>query len=456
MTAGRYLTSHENAPLGSARMPIKLRAFVFLFALFLFVLPIPGTIAIRNVLLLSLLGLVVLLWRECDLATWFKTQRARRLLFWLGMLTLWLLLQAVWLSDETGWVLKEIRGQWLPALLAGSLGAAAVLIGLHHGLSRQRLLAGLVLVFLAQVVFSLLATLPAFLETGAFPQGKTLLTAGKLEISYWNNLLLAFLAVDGLSRWRYRQAITALPLLVLVAGILLAILSNMAFGARNGIIGSGMLLFSLALLVLWRERQRIGTGKALGFVASAIALMGLLAWANYQLDPRWMQFEETAQIAWHGEGDAWCHPDSASFPLLRSGEPVEASAYLRIAWIRAGFDLVAEYPYGVGYGRNAFGHALRKTTNTQLGHSHSGLLDWTIGVGLPGLLLWLGFLSWLVVLGIKRYFVRKDPAGLILAFVVGGFFGRMLLDSINRDHMIVVFFLVVFILVTLPEEPVPQ
>lgn len=437
-------------------MPVRLLAFGFLFAMLLFVLPIPGTIAIRNILLLSLLGLVVLLWRECDLASWFKMRCARRLLFWLGILTLWLLLQAVWISDETVWALKEMRGQWLLALLAATLGAAAVLIGRHCGISRQRLLAGLVLIFLAQAVFSLLATLPAFLAAGDFPEGKTMLTAGKLEISYWNNLLLAFLAVDGLSRWRYRQAVTALPLSVLVAGILLAFLSNLAFGARNGIIGSGMLLFSLALLVLWRERQRIGTGKAVGFVASAIALTGLLAWANYQLDPRWMPFEETAQIAWHGDSDAWLHPESASFPLLGSGESVEPSAYLRIAWIRAGLDLVAEYPYGVGYGRNAFGHALRKTMDTQLGHSHSGLLDWTIGVGLPGLLLWLGFLSWLVALGIKRYFVGKDPAGLILAFVVGGFFGRMLLDSINRDHMLVVFFLVVFILVTLPEEPVPQ
>ena len=38
---------------------MKIRAFEIAFALFLFVLPIPGTIALRNVLLLALLLLMV-------------------------------------------------------------------------------------------------------------------------------------------------------------------------------------------------------------------------------------------------------------------------------------------------------------------------------------------------------------------------------------------------------------
>ncbi|MDP3538055.1 MAG: O-antigen ligase family protein [Azonexus sp.] len=323
--------------------------------------------------------------------------------------------------------------------------------------SRKKLLGGVILVFLAQAVFSLIVTLPDFLANGVFPQSKTALTAGKLEISYWNNLLLAFLAVDALSRWLYRQSLSALPTPLIIFGILTVFASNLAFGARNGMIGSLILLSSLALLVIWHERKRIGSAKAVGFVGGAILVIVTLSWANYQLDPRWVGFKETAQIAWQpAASDVWLHPDGAVMPKLKSGEPVEASAYFRIAWIRAGLDVIADYPWGVGYGRNAFGHALRKTMETRLGHAHSGLIDWTIGVGVPGLILWLGFLSWLVVLGIRRYFIRQDPAGLILTFAVSGFFGRMLLDSINRDHMLMVFFLVLAILVSLPEEPVKQ
>lgn len=434
---------------------MKFPAFGIAFALFLFVLPVPGTIALRSSLLLLLLASFFLFRDQFQINTRITRRHVTHLLAWLALISLGLLVQAVLVSDETRWALKEISSQWLPAVLTAIVGLGAVATAGGSGMSRQKLLGGLVLVLLAQTVFSMLATMPEFLAKGAFPQAKTTFTAGKLEISYWNNLVLAFLAVDGLSRWRYRRSITALPSAVIVSGIGIVFLSNLAFGARNGMIGSLILLSSLALLVLWHERQQLGVARTIAFVGGAVALIGALGWASYQLDPRWRTFEETAQLAWQGEeNNVWLHPDGAVMPNLKSGQPVEASAYFRIAWIRAGLDLIADHPWGVGYGRNAFGHALRKTTETRLGHAHSGLIDWTIGVGVPGLLLWLGFLSWLIWLGLRRYFIGRDPAGLILTFVVGGFFGRMLLDSINRDHMLMVFFLILAILVALPDEPV--
>jgi hypothetical protein len=430
------------------------RFFSIFFGLFLFVLPIPGTIALRQVLLLGLLALLVLLWHQSRKRLSIPVRGVGALLLWLAILSAWLIIQACWISEESPWALDELGSQWLPALLAAAVGIGVVLVH-ADGLSRKKLLAGIVLVFLAQTVFSLLVTLPDFLANGAFPQGTTTLTAGKLELSYWNNLLLSFLVIDVLARWLYRQSLSALPTPLIVGGIFAVFVSNLAFGARNGVIGSILLLSSLALLVIWHERKKIGSAKAVAFLGGAVLLVSTLASLNYHLDPRWSRFTETARIAWNpAASDAWLHPDDALLPQLASGVPVEASAYFRIAWIRAGVDLVADYPWGVGYGRNAFGHALRKTMETRLGHAHSGLIDWTIGVGIPGLILWLAFMIWAAALGIRRYFVAHDPAGLVLTFVVGGFFGRMLLDSINRDHMLMVFFLIVAVLVALPEEPV--
>lgn len=435
---------------------MKIRAFAAIFSLFLFVLPIPGTIALRNTLMLLLLGLLVPLWRQCNFTVYLRESNVRGLFFWAGILTAWLFLQAGLISEESSWAFREISGQWLSAMLSIPVGIGVVLVARHQNISRQKLLAGLMLIFLAQTLFSLLVTLPDFLATGIFPQSKTLLTAGKLEISYWNNLILAFLAVDGLSRWLYDRPISALPRSVLFGGIVLVLASNLAFGARNGIIGSMLLLFSLVVLVLWRERRRIGIKKVFGFVLSAILLTIFLAWFNYQNDTRWKYFGETASLAWSGKSDVWRNPNGATYPKLPSGEPVEASAYMRIAWIKAGLSLIVDYPLGVGYGRNAFGHALRKTAPSTLGHAHSGLIDWTVGTGVPGLVLWLSFLGWLGWLGVRRYFSGRDPAGLILVFVVGGYLGRMFLDSVNRDHMLIVFFLTLAVLVTLPEEPVSQ
>mgnify|MGYP001765443948 CR=1 FL=1 len=438
-------------------MPVMSRVLGLAVVLLLFVLPIPGTIALRHGLTLLALGLILLLWRSMHPLRADSSAKMLHMAGWLTVITLWILLQAGLFSEESRWAFKEITNQWLPALIAALIGWFAVICARASGLSQERVLGLIVLVFLAQAVFSLVSTFPDFLSTGAFPQSKTRWTAGKLEISYWNNIALAILAVDLLSRWRYRQQVTNLSLLVVGAGVLLLLMSNLAFGARNGIIGSIMLLVSLGVLVAWRERRRIGIAKTLALFLVASVLASLMAFGSLKLDPRWASFKETAAIAWDIKShDAWLDPDNRPLPSLASGQPVEASAYLRISWIRAGIDLVADYPMGVGYGRNAFGHALRKTQETRVGHAHSGIIDWSVGTGLPGLVLWLGMIGSIIWIGLRRYFDRQDPTGLIVAFVAGGFLGRMMLDTINRDHMLMVFFMMLAILISLPERPVKE
>lgn len=425
-----------------------------LLTVFLFVLPIPGTIALRYGLLLCLVvATLVLAGRERSV--WrHRVSALRPFIAWHGVLLAWFLGQAVLISPERAWALKEIRGQWLPAVICAVVGfGVALLPRLDRDLTRERVLTYVVMGLGAQTAFSILVTLPDFLAIGAFPQGKTNWTAGKLEISYWNNLLLAFLAVDILSRWRYRVRQTDLHLGWVVGGIFLVLSSNIMFGARNGIMGSLLLLFSLFLVVMWRERQALGSQQAIAFLFLTVTLVGLLGVSSYVTDSRWQRFAETAALAWQIEHhDAWLNPDDGEYPKTTSGTEVDPSAYLRIAWIRAGLDLIVDHPLGIGYGRNAFGHALRLAQETRLGHAHSGAIDLTIGVGVPGVLLWLGFLGWMTWQGGRRYFQRNDALGLITVFVTGGFFGRMLLDSINRDHMLMLFFLISAMLLALPER----
>jgi len=436
---------------------MAIRIFWIALYAFIFILPVPGTIALRHVLLLVLL--VTLVWATYGLRRSSPppvSTEMRQFLLLLVALTFWLFAQAFWISEETSWAMKEISGQWLPALLAAIVGLGTGHFVRQSVLARKALLSRLILAMMVQLVFSLLATLPEFLQLGAFPQGKTLLTAGKLEISYWNNMLLALLAVDGFSRWLHQRPLSTLPRSFLWTGILLVFVSNLAFGARNGIIGSLALLFSLTGLVFWKECKQLSAPKAGSFVAGMLMLIGLVAWSNYHFDVRWKSFEQTAAVAWHIENNTvWLHPDAPP-PLLASGQPVEMSAFLRISWIHAGLKLIAERPLGVGYGRNAFGHSLRKTIGTRLGHSHSGLIDWTVGVGIPGLILWTAFCGWLFWIGARRYVVFRDPIGLVLVFLVGGFFGRMLLDSVNRDHMLVLFFLIVALVLSQPDDSLPQ
>ena len=186
-------------------------------------------------------------------------------------------------------------------------------------------------------------------------------------------------------------------------------------------------------------------------VGGAVALLLVSGFAtfNYQGDSRWQVFSESAAAGWDIDHNrAWIDAKHNPWPLLSNGEGVDNSAYLRVAFIHAGLRLIAEDPLGVGYGRNAFAHALRQTQEAYVGHSHSGFIDLTIGGGVPALLLWLAFVISLMVIGGQSYFRDGSSHGLMLFFLTTGYSGRMLLDSVNRDHMLQIFLFFVGYLLT--------
>ena len=98
--------------------------------------------------------------------------------------------------------------------------------------------------------------------------------------------------------------------------------------------------------------------------------------------------------------------------------------------------LVRQHPLGIGFGRSAFGHGLKAKYGEGSGHSHSGLLDLAIGVGVPGALLWLGLIVILMRLTWKQYRATHSYVALLLLLVLTDYGARMVLDSIIRDHML--------------------
>jgi O-antigen ligase len=200
------------------------------------------------------------------------------------------------------------------------------------------------------------------------------------------------------------------------------------------------MLMGLLFVVLYYRRNRARIGKpALAAVgALVVAGVALSAYLGVHSDPRWRSFQETIPIALDTRTHkAWLDVEKYPLPRLSNGRPVRESNYLRIAWLKEGSLLVLEHPLGVGFGREAFEVGLRQKYGEGRGYTHSGILDLAIGAGIPGAVLWLGFLGTLFLAAWRRS--ASGPHGyhsLLLVFLVADFGSRMFIDSIIRDHML--------------------
>ena len=421
-------------------------AFALALAL-LFVWSLPGTIALRWLLLLGALAVLAL---GCTRQDWRRIGRAAALpgLLVAG-LALWLLGQATWLAVEPAWSLDELRGQWLPALLA-------LLLGLLLAARVAWPATAIVLVFAAQAAIAVGHSIWHWFVHGQLLTQLVPLTGGKLEMSFVLNLLLAFVTVDLFCRISGRSPLLRLPPAA-VAGILaLALAGSLLAGARNGVIGILFLSFSAVSLFVFDQRRRLGPLRTLAAAAAIVASLAAFTTVSYRADPRWQTFAATAPIAWDiDRHQTWLDASLHPWPKLNSGRDVEYSAYTRIAFIHGGLRLIAEHPLGYGYGRNAFAHALRQRyPEARLGHAHSGWIDLGVGGGVPALLLWGGLLAGLMWRGWRAFFRHGNGHGLALFFLATGFAGRMVLDSVNKDHMLQMFLFLAGLLLVLAREPV--
>ncbi len=435
-------------------MRLLLIASLILAGILFAVWPIAHTISLRDLLLvLNLLFLGYIVFRVRLPHWWHRLQWP---LAAFTALTLWILAVALFVSDETAWALGEIKSQWLKAALALA-GGGLLALSVRHDAARARIP---VLIFLAvlaaHVLYVDVVSAKGFFDCLTTPipcEAVTRriggLTDGPDKSNYLTNMLLGLLLAEAFIRVTYRRRFLMLPNAVLAAVALAALFSVYAESVRNGIVELSFVLLVCAVLFGLENRRRFGRPALMLVVPLLIVVPTVFGYLSIKSDTRWGTFFETIPLALDTDANRqWINLNRKDELRLPGGESVDWSNYMRIARIKAGAELTLENPLGVGFGRNAFGHAVLKKYGENSSHSHSGLIDLAVGTGLPGTLLWLGFLGSLLVFGWRRFRDTHDYCALALLFLVTGFGVRMVLDSTIRDHMLQMFlFLAAFLAV---------
>lgn len=397
-----------------------------------FVSPIPHTTGLRNLFLLGLIVMLAILWRKGRPAapSFVAVSRQAEILA-IGMLTLWMVVQILFGAVDRSASFGDFFGEWLGSLLVACLG-----FSLARRLADQEsfdcsitLVAGIVVALFAHAAWMLVYQTVQLMQTGRYELGSTPF-ANYASLSTPINMAFALLASDFAARWTASGKLFPWSGRITQALLFFTAVAVVAVKARNGVITVFAVLLLLGVLVAWLEWRRTKTHK--GTFAALLVLVlaaGLFA-INFRSDPRWATFAETVAIAWDIKAHkAWLDKEKYPLPSLSSGESVEASAYDRIAWARVALEGIASRPFGFGYGVGAFGRYVEDTYDLKNAvSSHSGLLDFTLASGIPGLALFTAFCALLFRRGWLAW-IAGNPWGLALILTLANFCFRIVLDG---------------------------
>jgi hypothetical protein len=427
------------------------------FVLLLFIYPVPHTISLRYLLLLGAIGLFGYLAIKHGDFSIFRRLGLATLLF--VALCVWIVFGAVFISDDPRESLSEIRGQWLLTVVSLMTGTAAGIAAQVKPFIRLRLLQAIVLVFAIHVLIVDIQALWSVVMSGTFTLRAQGLTDGPDKASFLTNMFLAFLLSELFLRLTGKSRTFRINNGLFAGVLVLTLFSLYAEGTRNAVLA--LLVMCVGFIVLyWANHGR--NQRPWWQIATVTCLLVVLLTSLFQVSASkrgitWDQMMDTIPVALDTKShNNWLNTGKYGLPKLPDGRLVEESTYLRIAWLKEGLLLVAEHPLGIGFDRNAFGRGLQLKYGEGRGYSHSGIIDMAIGMGIPGVLLWITFLASLAWLGLRRFLHTGNYAGLTLLFVVLDFSTRLLLDSVTKDHMLQQFMLVAGLLAVMTVAPAPR
>lgn len=405
-----------------------------------FVFPIPGTIALRNVILLA--GAMALLW------TGWRNLPARIPAIKPGAwglvgLTAWIVLHCLLIAIDTGNALDQLRANWLNQILIGGIGAWAASRIAPASAGRS-----IVMALVAHMAWLLGHQLTIALSTGAWPFKATPFAAYDYQGTL-NSFLFALLTADRLATLLGKGSPLGLGRAPGWIFLGLSIAADISLQSRNSTLINLSVATGAGLVLLFVRKDMYRAGIAASLVVAAIGA------ASVSFDSRWLNFRESAAIGWSSPSPYWLTADPAQRPVTPSGANLEESAYARMALARQAIDMIGEHPLGIGFGHDSFGRAIAMKYDVKgWGSSHSGWLDIALGIGLPG----LGMLILATMLAIRdgwRHFRKLgDGAGLALAVFAGGYLLRCLLDGHLSGWRLGLFALMAGVLIgAMDEEP---
>lgn len=355
--------------------------------------PLPGTMALRNLLLLAGgLSSIYLFSRDREV---FRA--AFRANLPLVLFFSWAVAHYFFFSNQKEMQWKELTGFWLRSGMSTVMGACIGML-LSEKLSRDDERQKTNPAFMLQL--SIYASLAIYLlrylyelasSKGIFPNDFYMIPfGGKPQIVVFigiafiaglTNLLLALESPN----WKKKVILPALLMS-------LSLLSFYFANTKNGFLISFSILIGVLLLTL--RKDYYSPKIKLAIIAAAIPLTivgGIHIKENAAWHTAYADFKTGIAIS---EQNYWKDWVTQALPRNENGQTVNQSTYLRVAWLTAALQLIEETPWGYGLMSYSFSYLAKEKwpdfyskEGDHMVATHSGWMDLTLGLGIPATLL---------------------------------------------------------------------
>ena len=418
-----------------------------IFSFLIFILSVNGTMALRNTLaIIFLVSLVILVAKgRANLDAIFKNKEFRWIMGSLIVFVSYILFHSIYLSHEMLWSLSEFKSHiFYPAVyfMMGIILAAYISQSKHA--TRETLITILFYSLFIHILYLDLVAIDKLFHDGVMMRRYGGLMDSPVQPNYITNILLAMIIAEFVYRLRVGKQVLKVPNGVLYLFLVSCIFSTFVEALRLGDIALVFLGIGSSMAFLYKNNQySVGIKR---FIATSLIIILTIPLAyNLNTDPRWAKLIETIPLAMDTSNSMHWLDRSQKAPKTESGHEVKGSNYERIAWGVKALEYSKKDPMGVGFGRNAFGHALerRHPKLAQRGKTaHSSILDLTVGAGIFATLLWLFFVYRIVKPSIKKFEKDYDYFALLAVFITMGYVGRSFVDANMRDHMFLQFMII--------------
>ena len=402
----------------------------FLIGILVLTWPMPHIIAIRNIdIVLIFIISLVNFFKNKNISFSFKKQE-KIILVSLMLFVIWSIIISIF-SEFRNYCFNELKA-FINLIL---LGSSAYFI-INSNIDYKKVFLIIFSVMMIFPIYHALYSLHFYLLHHHFPFRSYGLTVGLDEINFMMPYILTFFSVEIIFRFLNKKSLIPISNSLFSLLLMIVLFSLLVQAKRNGIVSITFMIISIILfikLVSYQLSKRIIIFSIIGVIIG-----GSLIFFNIKEDKRWNKLFLAYNVVFI--------KNDMSFLKGKIPYGLDASNYERLIYFREGFRLIKDNPLGYGYGRSIFGKVISKKYNVNIHtHAHSGVIDWGVGVGIFGLLLWSIFIFSLIYLGFKQFIEYQSYFGLFIVYLSTSFYFRMFLDSINKDHMLQQFVFFIFL-----------